>query len=159
MAVLPIDGIGSKQYTIPANKSFTNENIKNAFEITSYFLSGSLLSDQDIWTIINQSEIEVSEILAIMPFNILVPGIYPSEKDFLIKNYSLIQKKLNVKSLTDWANVDILLLESVLQSIGEIKYSPEERKIVEPNRLRNIASDIIRNSQALKQSQNLLEYK
>ena len=90
---MPIDGINAKQFTIPSNKSFTNENIKRAYDISSYFVTGTLLSDEDIWNIINQSEIGIPEILSVMPFNVLVPGIFPSEKDFLIKNYSKKFKK------------------------------------------------------------------
>jgi hypothetical protein len=84
--IFPIDGINAKQMTIPSNQKFLNENLKKGYEISSYLVEGAPLSKQDVWRIIYQSEIGVSEILSFLPFNILVPGIFPSEKEFLIKN-------------------------------------------------------------------------
>ncbi|MDO9036667.1 MAG: hypothetical protein Q7U51_15905 [Methanoregula sp.] len=156
IGIFPIDGINAKQITKPSNGKFTNLNLKKGYEISSYFIDGASLSNRDIWKIIYQSEIGVSEILSVLPFNILVPNIYPSEKEFLIKNYSKIQKKCGVSSLTDWANVDFLLLEEVLKSVGKINYSDEERKIIETDRIRNIAIDIVRNCRSFEKSLNLL---
>ncbi|HVP95905.1 hypothetical protein [Methanoregula sp.] len=156
IGIFPIDGINAKQMSIPKNGDFTNLNLKRGYDISSYFIEGASLSNQDVWNVIHQSEIGISEILSVLPFNILVPGIFPSEKDFLIKNYSKIQKKCGVSSFTDWANVDVSFLEEVLKSVGEIGYSKEEKKIIEKDRIRNIAIDIVRNCRSFEKSLTLL---
>jgi len=70
----------------------------------------------------------------------------------LIKNYSAVQKKLSIKSLPEWADVDIGLLSEVLESLGKINYSEEEGKYVDNDRLKCIAYQIVENGKLLKKA-------
>ena len=124
--ILPVDGTGVVNYNFPANQSFQNDNLKSAYKLSSYFKGGTKYSDADIWNIMVKSEMSITDILALIPFNILVPGIFPSEKDFIIKNYPTIQKQMEVKTLTDWAGKTPKHLKKVLENCGEINYNIEE---------------------------------
>lgn len=151
--IMPVDGINILQYTLPVNQSFTNINLRNAYEISSYFKAGIEYNDADIWNIIEKSEIGINNLLALIPFNILVPGIYPSEKDFIIKNYSELKEKMNINTLTDWAEKDPVLLKNILSEIGNIHYTDAEKAAIgDKDRLKFISESIVNNSKKLKTS-------
>ena len=151
--IMPIDGINMLHYTFPVNQSFTNVNLRNAYEISSYFKAGMGYTDADIWNIIEKSEVGINNLLALIPFNILVPGIYPSEKDFIIKNYPELQKKMDITTLTDWAEKDPILLKNILSEIGSISYTDAEKAVIgDKDRIRFISESIVNNSKKLKAS-------
>lgn len=155
--ILPVDGTGVVNYNFPANQSFQNDNLKSAYKLSSYFKGGTKYSDADIWNIMVKSEMSITDILALIPFNILVPGIFPSEKDFIIKNYPTIQKQMEVKTLTDWAGKTPKHLKKVLENCGEINYNIEEiNAAAGEDRLKKISEEIISNSEKLKTSLGLL---
>lgn len=151
--IMPVDGINILQYTFPVNQSFTNINLRNAYEISSYFKTGIGYTDADIWNIIEKSEVGINNLLALIPFNTLVPGIYPSEQDFIIKNYPELKERMNINTLTDWAEKDPVLLKNVLSGIGHVSYTDEEKaSIGDKDRLKFITESIVNNSKKLKAS-------
>ncbi|MFA5091300.1 MAG: hypothetical protein WC483_01535 [Candidatus Paceibacterota bacterium] len=157
VVVFPIDGINIANYTFPANQSFQNKMLKEAFDISAYFKTGTQYSDADIWNVILSSEINIDELISLIPFNVLVPGIYPSEKAFIIANYSHIQSKLGITKLTELADKSPELLKHTLSEMGAINYSREETKAKgNSDRLAIISSEIINNSKKLKDSLGLL---
>jgi hypothetical protein len=156
--ILPIDGTNVVNYNFPANQSFENERLRHAYELSSYFKGGTKYSDADIWNILAKSEMGIKDILALIPFNILVPGIFPSEKEFIIRNYPEIQRKVGVTTLVDWADKSPKLVEKVLGGCGKINYNVEETKAaIGENRLQKISEDIVYNSGKLKTSLGLLD--
>jgi len=52
------------------------------------------------------SEIGLSELLSVLPFNVIVPDIDDREKELIIDNYDEIQRHFGVSELFDWADVD-----------------------------------------------------
>lgn len=158
VAVFPLDSIHSSYFTFPANQSFKRATLKTAYEIASYFKTGAQYSDSDFWNTLIQSEIPTNELLAIIPFNVLVPGILPSERGFIITNYREIQKKMDVTTLTDWGDKQPTLLKQALLSFGTPNYTAEERSVIgKKDRMLEISKDIIDNSKKLKDSLGLLK--
>ncbi len=131
--------------------------LKEAFDISAYFKTGTQYSDADIWNVILSSEINIDELISLIPFNVLVPGIFPSEKVFIIANYAQIQSKLGITKLTELADKSPELLKQTLSEMGTINYSREEIKAKgNSDRLAIISNEIINNSKKLKDSLGLL---
>jgi len=126
--VVPLDFINSESYVYPANKSFTNKNLKECYEAIEWFKSGQVFIDSDIWNEIAKSTITTNELLSIIPFNIFCPGILPSEQTFLIKNYESLKSKTNVNLLTEWKDKDPHYLVECLTERGIPQYTSEEKK-------------------------------
>ena len=154
--VVPLDFINSESYVYPANKSFTNKNLKECYEAIEWFKSGQVFIDSDIWNEIAKSTITTNELLSIIPFNIFCPGILPSEQTFLIKNYESLKSKTNVNLLTEWKDKDPHYLVECLTEMGIPQYTSEEKKylrITEDNleektkqRLLKISEQIVKGS-------------
>lgn len=76
------------------------EEIKGALD----YLKGD--SDALTYEIISQrvrKEVEISEILSSIPFNILVPDMKEDEKDVIINNYKSLKSFFAIEDLFDWA--------------------------------------------------------
>lgn len=124
--VIPLDFVHSEVYTYPANKSFTNKNMKECYEAIEWFKSGQMYLDSGVWNEIAKSTISPNELLNIVPFNIFCPGILPSEQAFLIKNYDGIKSKASVNSLTDWKDKDADYIVKCMLTFGVPDYNNEE---------------------------------
>jgi len=131
--IIPLDFINSESYTYPANKSFTNKNLKECYEAVEWFKSGQIFIDSGIWNEIAKSTISPNELLSLIPFNIFCPGILPSEQAFLIKNYDTLKSKANVQLLTEWKDKDFEYLVECLIEIGIPNYNSEEKKYLKIN--------------------------
>lgn len=126
--VIPLDFVHSQVYAYPANKSFTNKNMKECYEAIEWFKSGQMYLDSGVWNEIAKSTISPNELLNIVPFNIFCPGILPSEQAFLIKNYDGIKSKASVNSLTDWKDKDADYIVECMLTFGVPDYNNEEMK-------------------------------
>jgi len=151
--IIPLDFINSESYTYPANKSFTNKNLKECYEAIEWFKSGQIFIDSGIWNEIAKSTIGTNELLSLIPFNIFCPGILPSEQAFLIKNYDTFKSKADIQLLTEWKDKNPNYLVECLIEIGLPDYNSEERKYLKVNetnltdkakkRLFNISKQIV----------------
>jgi len=132
VAVLPLEITGIQSY--PKIEADIESNImKKSFQSINYLITGQDKSIDEIVTEYELSNVSLSDILAVIPFNIFVPDIKTEAKNFIIDNYLEIQKKFGIKSLFDWANVNAnelsgaliqfdkkhILTETEWQEIGE----------------------------------------
>jgi len=165
--VVPLDFLSYDSYTLPANQSFSTQNLKNSYETINWFRTGYEYSDTDIWNIIGKSNITPQELLAIIPFNVFCKGILPCEQVFMIKNYKRVKDRCGVKTLTDWKdkNVDLVvdyLLELDMPDYNEsekeqiLKVKNKDIKSAVESRIKELVKQIKENSYKLNESLNLM---
>jgi hypothetical protein len=128
--VVPLDFINSKIFSVPPDRSFSSKNLQESYDVLNYFSMGYSRADVDVWSILTKSEIGVSHLLSILPFNVIVPDIYKSEREFIIKNYQKLKGELEVETLTDWAKKSPIHIREALLSCGRPNYSPIEKKSI-----------------------------
>jgi hypothetical protein len=125
LTAIPIDFMRSKTCSIPSGASFVSKNMRDCQATIDYFGRG-YLDDLTIWNAITNSTIKTDELLTIIPFNIFVPDLVPSEREFIIKNYAKAKTRLNVNRLDDWAKKKPDEICNVLISSGKPSYSDME---------------------------------
>jgi len=136
--VVPLDFINAEVCTYPESTKFSSLWLQGCYDAVNFFMKG--YSDEiTLWKVIGSSKIKVEELLSIIPFNIFVPKIVASERDFIIKHYKEIRTKLDVKTLRDWANIPHERIKEALLSFGRPNYNEVETEEVfrlrDPNRL------------------------
>ena len=124
--IIPLDFSKDEIFTIPANRSFTSDKMLSCYNAIEWFKSGYVSEDVLIWNEIAGSSITLHELASIIPFNIFCPGIFESERIFLVTHYESIKGKLNIATLNEWKNIDPLLLATYLMSEGMPEYNQEE---------------------------------
>ncbi len=165
--VVPLDFLNYDSYTLPANQSFSTQNLKNSYETINWFRTGYEYSDTDVWNIIGKSNITPQELLAIIPFNIFCKGILPCEQVFMIKNYKRVKNNCGVKTLTDWKDKDVnlvsdYLLESDIPDYNKsekeqiLKVKNNEVKSAVTSRFKKLVKQIKENSRELEKSLSLM---
>jgi hypothetical protein len=165
--VVPLDFLNYDSYTLPANQSFSTQNLKNSYETINWFRTGYEYSDTDVWNIIGKSNITPQELLAIIPFNVFCQGILPCEQVFMIKNYKRVKDKCGVKTLTDWKDKDVdlvtdYLLESDIPDYNKsekeqiLKVKNNDVKSAVKSRFKKLVKQIKENSQELNKSLSLM---
>jgi len=118
VAVLPLEITGIQSY--PKTEADIESNImKKSFQSINYLITGQDKSIDEIVTEYELSNISLSDILAVIPFNIFVPDIKTEAKNFIIDNYPEIEKKFGIKSLFDWANVNANELSGALMQFDK----------------------------------------
>ena len=105
VAVLPLEITEIRSYP-KTEADIESDIMKKSFQAINYLITGQDKSVDEILAEYTISNITISEILAVIPFNIFVPDIKRNAKDFIIDNYPEIQKKFKIKTLFDWAEVD-----------------------------------------------------
>ena len=154
--VVPLDFLKSDEYNFPANKEFSSLFTRQAYEQMSWF-RGYGADEQDIiFGVISKSKVKIEELLTVLPFNILCPGLMPNENDFLVQNYSIVKNKMRIETLTDFLDVKPEYLTNILVNIGEPEYEDEEVKTLKfsnpptkveiAKRLGEIAVEIVNNA-------------
>lgn len=104
-AIIPIEG--TELYTIPENiDSIEKDYLKEGFESIAAYKTGVSINITELYMESLKDEINVDEILSNIPFNIFVPDIPESRKNFLISNYENIKNRFNINRLADWANIN-----------------------------------------------------
>lgn len=119
VAVMPLEFDEQK-----IKPEYIGENFSEAFE---YLKTGSSLDRKKIISEKITSEVKISELMASIPFNVLVPGIKKSEKDLIIENYTDLKEEFNIDELFDWAERNPDELADKLNEIDEEKISGKER--------------------------------
>jgi hypothetical protein len=125
LTAMPIDFMRSKTCSIPSSADFVSKNMRDCQATIDYFGRG-YLDDTTVWKIITNSTIKTDELLAIIPFNIFVPDLVPSEREFIIKNYTKAKTRLNVNRLDDWAKKKPDEICNALISNGKPSYNDVE---------------------------------
>lgn len=80
--------------------------ISGKFAALNFLKTGASEDLSEILTQRLTSEIEVSELLATLPFNVLVPELKEREKEIIIDNYDELKEEFGVTELFDWEDVD-----------------------------------------------------
>jgi hypothetical protein len=125
LTAIPIDLMRSKTCSIPSDASFVSKNMRDCQATIDYFGRG-YLDDLAVWNIITNSTIKTDELLAIIPFNIFVPDLFPSEREFIMKNYFGLKTRLKVNRLDDWATKKPEEICNALTSCGKPSYNDIE---------------------------------
>ena len=112
--------------TFPRDVEITNANLIKARDILNVFKEEA--RDVDLLEIIGRSELDIDDLLSVLPLNLLVPGISESERSFIVTNYEKIRKAFNVKKLPDWRNADVTKLAGYITGLGRPKYDADELK-------------------------------
>ena len=165
--VVPLDFLNYDSFTLPANQSFSTQNLKDSYETINWFRTGYEYSDTDIWNIIGKSNITPQELLSIIPFNIFCKGILPCEQVFMIKNYKSVKDKCGVKTLTDWKDKNVDLVVGYLLELDMPDYNKSEKeqllkiknndiKSAVKSRIKKLVEQIKENSHELNKSLNLM---
>ncbi len=105
VAVLPLEITGISTYP-KSEKDIEKDIMRTAFQAINYLTTGLNKSIDEILMEYTLSNVSMSELLSVIPFNIFVPDLKGNAKEFIIENYNDIQKKFAIKTLFDWANVN-----------------------------------------------------
>lgn len=118
VAVMPLEMTELASYpSVDEAVYISNDLIKSSFESINYLQTGFPWSAIDVVIESLKSEIDILELLSIIPFNIFVPDLKEEAKDCIIGHYERIQEKFDVKTLFDWADVNPESLRKELQSL------------------------------------------
>lgn len=113
IAIIPIEG--TELYSIPDKADeISKDYLKEGFESIAAYKTGVSLNMTELYIESMKDEINVDEILSNIPFNIFVPGITESRKNFLISHYEDLKNKFNITRLSDWANINNVDLKDYL---------------------------------------------
>lgn len=117
------------------------ENIDKDFsEAFEYLKTGSSIDEGEIISEKITSEVEISRLMASIPFNVLVPEIKEEEKDFIIENYEQLKIEFNIDKLFDWADKNPEEIAGKLSELDNGEVSTEERWL-------ELASNIVKEAQ------------
>jgi hypothetical protein len=97
--------------------------ISGKFAALNFLKTGSSEDLSEIITERLTSEIDISELLATIPFNVLVPDIDPEEKEVIIDNYDTLKEEFGISELFDWGEVDSQRLGERLDELDTDDYS------------------------------------
>lgn len=115
-AVMPLEITDFKMYPSRGEASET-ELVSGSLDSLEYLITGS---SEDLNTVITEvlmNEIEISDILSIIPFNVFVPELSRREKEIIINNYDHLKSKFGINSLFDWADIDAAELATELSEV------------------------------------------
>lgn len=139
IAVLPIETLDICSYP-ETQEEIYSEKMKDSFSAINYLRTGS---DKGIYEILSEyiiSEMGISGILSIIPFNVFVPDLPQEGKNFLIENYEYIKEPFGIESLFDWSEVDVERLSQRIISKDKSKILSEEKWKEVCEQIRNEAS-------------------
>lgn len=125
--IAPVDILKKQELVIPGIDMLTNPHIKEALNQLSSMESIGGISDRaTILSLIAQSTIRIDDILGVLPFNVLCPGMVPSENQFMISNYERVREELNLRTLADLKDKNPEILSRKLLENGDPNYNNEE---------------------------------
>lgn len=105
IAIIPIEG--TELYSIPENAdNIRYSYMKEGFESITAYKTGVSIDLTELFIESLQNEINIDEILSIIPFNIFVPGISNNIRNFIINNYDELKTHFNITRLGDWATIN-----------------------------------------------------
>jgi hypothetical protein len=126
-AIIPFETSQMAFYPSSIN-DLTSEYMKESYGILKFFETGSSTEILNEAIITKLSEIGLSEILSIIPFNIFIPNEPERIKLFIIESYEKIQNHFNIQTLFDWANIDPQDLTMKFIEYGCLSIDPQEKK-------------------------------
>ena len=109
--------LDSKIFVFPKDRKFSSDRMKEGFEILNYIKSGFYHIDVDIWSIITQSDISISQLLSSIPFSVFVTDLSEKERTLLISNYMQMKEKFRIERLDDWKDVDVKEMANYLSQL------------------------------------------
>jgi hypothetical protein len=139
VAVLPLEIMDVTSY--PRSQSeIKNDKMKVSFQAINYLRTGLHKDITEIITEYTISEINISEILSIIPFNIFVPRLKREAKDFLIENYEYLQSHFKINSLFDWSEINP-------KDLAEKIISMDKNKILSKKEWYNVCNKICKEAE------------
>lgn len=136
VAVMPLEMTEVASYPSSDEAAHQSDLVRSSFESLNYLQTGFPWSAMDIVIESLKSDIGISELLSIIPFNVFVPDLAEEAKDCIIEYYEEIQEKFDVKTLFDWADVNYQSLGRELHSLPcggvlkEVEWLEAAEKIV-----------------------------
>jgi len=137
IAIIPIEG--TELFSIPKKADvIKKDHLKAGFESIAAYKTGVSLNMTELYMESMKDEINVDEILSNIPFNIFVPNLTESRKNFLITNYDNLKNRFGINRLTDWANIHkddlkVFLIELDNERDKKRLYSDENWETVAEN--------------------------
>lgn len=164
LVIFSLDILNLESYSYPPTAEFSSEFMHDCYASIKHITEG-YAEDVSIWKTITESKITTEELLSIIPFNIFVPDIVESEREFIVKNYRQIKQQLSVRTLADWKNKAPSDMVQVILSIGRPTYNSSEATILFGTdrldrisetrirgRLRRISNEIVTNARRFSRS-------
>lgn len=126
--VFPLDFVSSFEKTTSEDK--WSKNMHECYQTANFFRTGLRYMETPIANILLEKKVPISKVLSLIPFNIFIPDIVPSERRFILKKYKKIKSKLNVEKIQDWAHRVPEKIAEVILSIGTPEYNSIENEII-----------------------------
>ncbi len=103
--IIPIEG--TEIISFPENvDDIKSKYIRGAYEAITAIKTGQSIDVTNLYIERLTQEMNLDNILSIIPFNIFVPDLYGRAKNFIIDNYDEIRQQFNVERLSDWATIN-----------------------------------------------------
>lgn len=102
-----------------------DEHLSGTHEALMFLKTGA---SEDLSEVVSDrvvSDVGISELLAVLPFNVITPDINEHEKELIIENYNQLQDRFGVSELFDWADIDP---ESLADALAEIESDVEDER-------------------------------
>lgn len=102
-----------------------DEHLSGTHEALMFLKTGA---SEDLSEVVSDrvvSDVGISELLAILPFNVITPDINEHEKELIIEHYDELQDRFGVSELFDWADIDP---ESLANALSKIKSDVEDER-------------------------------
>lgn len=127
--VMPLEIGSAKVVKHPKDGNFSKKTVKKGYEITKHFTEIQNVMERElVLGAIKKTKVKISQLLSVIPFNVLSPSLLPSENDFLISNYSRVKERLQINSLTDFMDINPELVAETILDIGVPEYDETEKK-------------------------------
>lgn len=102
-----------------------DEHLSGTHEALMFLKTGA---SEDLSEVVSDrvvSDVGISELLAVLPFNVITPDINENEKELIIEHYGELQDRFGVSELFDWADIDP---EGLGNALAEIDNDVEDER-------------------------------
>jgi hypothetical protein len=123
-----LDVLNLESYAYPENMEFESAKMRDCYTTIKY-VTNEYVEDAALWSAITDAKITTNQLLSVLPFNIFVPDLLKSEREFILRNYQGIRKQLSVEKLEDWANKTVEQIAITLSSFGKPVYTSSEANL------------------------------
>ena len=152
ISIIPLEG--TEIFTYPeSSKEIKDEKIRAGYSSISSIKTGLPLNLADVVMSNLDTEVNMNEILSIIPFNIFIPNESERRKRFIIDHYEEIKSNFNVKTLSDWSEISPNKLKRYLIKLDET--TKKRNRVAKNEAWGAIANKVV--TQAKKHSQALFD--
>ncbi len=152
ISIIPLEG--TEIFTYPeSSKEIKDEKIRASYSSISSIKTGLPLNLADVVMSNLDTEVNMNEILSIIPFNIFIPNESERRKRFIIDHYEEIKSNFNVKTLSDWSEISPNKLKRYLIKLDET--TKKRNRVAKNEAWGAIANKVV--TQAKKHSQALFD--